>query len=622
MDFLRLTACALLLATPGAIPEPVAAQISSAADGSADALAGLWKAKRRFGPDAGGTLIVQRSGTSYFADMAGRIVPVRAEQGEIGFDLPGDQGTFRGRFDGSSAIRGHWIRPGTPANMSRYASSVVLRAAGRGRWVGEIRPLQDEFTFYLLTRSRPDGSLDAVLRNPERDLGTQIGAERLVREGDTVRLMGRRGSGPERELASGRYDPENRSFTLAFPSRGGTYDFARDGDDSHFYPRGRNPGRYAYRPPPPRGDGWPTGTLAEAGIDRAAIERLVQAIAETPMDSPDAPQIHALLVARHGRLVLEEYFHGYSRDRLHDTRSAAKSLTAVALGAAIRAGAPLSLSSPVYRVMNRGRFPEDVDARKRVMTLEHLLTMSSGFYCDDTDEAAPGNEEVIDNQTEEPDWYRYTLRVPLATAPGEKSVYCSASPNLALGMLGAATGETVLRSFDRYVAGPMGIEPYAWPLDPAGQPYGGGGVRLLPRDFLKLGQLMLNGGTWAGRRILDPGFVAAASAPQYRLRNVAYGYLWWVEDYPYKDRTVRSFSARGAGGQVVVVIPELDLVVATMAGNYISRIQITYTGALVPRFILPAVRERGDDPNAPVAERAFTSPYGASTDGSRISRAD
>src|SRR4029078_10916970 len=133
-------------------------------------------------------------------------------------------------------------------------------------------------------------------------------------------------------------------------------------------------------------------------------------------------------------------------------------------------------------------------------------------------------------------------------------------------------------------------------------------------------QLMLDGGVWDGHRILSGDFVARASAKQYHLRHVFYGYLWWNEDYPYKDRMVRQFSARGAGGQTVVVVPELDLVVATMSGNYISRTQITYTGTLVPRFVLPAVREPGDDLDAPVVERELKSPYAPSEDGSRVGK--
>jgi CubicO group peptidase (beta-lactamase class C family) len=226
----------------------------------------------------------------------------------------------------------------------------------------------------------------------------------------------------------------------------------------------------------------------------------------------------------------------------------------------------------------------------------------------------------MQEQSEEPDWLLFTLRVPLITPPGENSVYCSASPNLALNMAGRAMGESPLDAFDRLVATPMGIDHYAWPLDPAGNPYGGGGMRLRARDFLKFGQLMLNGGTWGGRRILDPGFAAAATAPQYHLRNITYGYLWWIEDLPYRDRQVRSYSARGSGGNLVTVVPELDLVVATMAGNYFSRVQGTFTAGIVPRSILPAVRARGEDPAAPVEERDYTNPYGRSSNGSRVTR--
>jgi len=120
-----------------------------------------------------------------------------------------------------------------------------------------------------------------------------------------------------------------------------------------------------------------------------------------------------------------------------------------------------------------------------------------------------------------------------------------------------------------------------------------------------------------GRRILDAAFVARATAPLYHLRKVTYGYLWWSEAYPYKDRTVPVFRATGAGGQYLTVVPELDLVVAMFGANYASRAQ----GELhnyMPRHILPAVREAGDDPRAPVRSRDFTSPYGASKDGSRV----
>ena len=587
--------------------------IASAA-ASADELEGLWKAKRRFGPDARGLLVIQRTDAAYSAEMVGRIVPVRSEKGELSFDLPNGEGSFRGRLQADGAIAGHWYPPNGMAQNAggRFVSPVRLEPDGPNRWSGQVVPFDDAFTFYLLARKRPDGTIGVFLRNPERDFGAWLGVDRIVRDGDAVKLIGKRPGQEEREAASGIYNADSEVITLFFPNRGGSYDFRREGDDSDFYPRGKSPARYQYRPPLARDDGWPAGSLEEANIDRAGIEKLIQRIVDMPMESVDTPEIHGLLIARHGKLVLEEYFHGQHRDKLHETRSAAKSVTATVVGAAMQAGAPLELSTPVYKIMNGGAFPVDLEPRKRDMTLEHLLTMSSGYFCDDTNPEAPGGEEIMINQEEEPDYYRFTLRVPMASAPGEKAVYCSASPNLALGIVGRATNEFPLDTFDRLLGAPMKIHRYGWPLDPAGHPYGGGSVQFLSRDFMKFGQLMLNGGTWEGRRILSREFVGRASAPLYHLRNITYGYLWWGIDYPYKDRKVQAFYATGAGGQTVTVVPELDLVVATFAGNYSSK-GMAETSHLTPRYILPAVREPGDDPNAPVVFREdWVSPYGRS----------
>jgi CubicO group peptidase (beta-lactamase class C family) len=268
--------------------------------------------------------------------------------------------------------------------------------------------------------------------------------------------------------------------------------------------------------------------------------------------------------------------------------------------------------------MNGGTFPEGLEPRKRAMTLEHLLTMSSGYFCDDTNPEAPGGEEVMLEQQEEPDYYRFTLKAPMAFEPGQHAIYCSASPNLALGMVSRATGESPMATFDRLLGEPMKIRRYGWLLDPAGNPYGGGSVNLLPRDFLKIGQLMLNGGTWEGRRLLSRAFVERASAPLYHLRNVQYGYQWWNIEYPYKNRTLRAFYAGGAGGQGVMVVPEFELVIGTFAANYADRVSLHIQQEYAPRYILPAVREKGDDPKAPVVWTEFTTKYGRSAINGRV----
>ncbi|HKE43204.1 MAG TPA: serine hydrolase [Steroidobacteraceae bacterium] len=599
--------CALLLAVLIA-----STPVARAETGTSDELVGLWKAQRWYGPYARGPLLLQKTAAGWSADFNGSRWPVRATGKELQFELSDEQGSFRGQLRPDGRIAGHWTSPNSLTNGSKYASPLLLERSGLDLWRGDVEPRNDQFTLYLMLQKRADGSIGAFLRNPERNIGVFYDLDRLERTGSDVRLIGHRlGSKKEETLLSGTYDAEQKILSIGFNSRGGTYDFRPDTDDSYFYPRGKNPGRYAYQVPPARNDAWPTATLEDVGIDRPAIERFIQVLLDMPMDTVHAPEVEGILVARHGKLVLEEYFHGEHRDKFHETRSAAKSLTATMVGAVMEAGAPLALSTPVYQVMYAGQeLPADLDPRKRAMTLENLLSMSSGYFCDDNNPQAPGNEDSMLDQSEEPDYYRYTLRVPMDSAPGEKTVYCSINPNLALGVVNRATGESVLDTFDRLLGTPLRIATYAWPLDPAGHPYGGGGAQFLPRDFMKLGQLMLNDGTWQGRRILGKDFVKRASAPARELNNIQYGYLWWSIQYPYKNRTVRAFFAGGNGGQAVMVLPELDLVIATYGGNYADRVSLRIQQDFVPNYVLPAVREAGDDPNRPVVQGAFTTPYG------------
>ncbi|HEX5041402.1 MAG TPA: serine hydrolase [Candidatus Polarisedimenticolaceae bacterium] len=582
--------------------------LPSATAAAAEDLSGLWRAQRGPGAMEHARLLVTRSEEGYRADILGSSVAMEVHGNALTFTLPGDRGAFHGRLE-SGGIVGHWLHAGA-------AYPVRLSAQGPGRWSGRVTTGVDQHTFFLLLRPDGPSAWSAVLRNPERDFGSLWGVSKLVPTSGGVALLGQLG-GKETVVGEGSFDAARDRITLSLAGRG-AFEFSREGDESPFYARGRQPQKYGYRAPPALDDGWPTSSLAAAEIDQPAVERAIQGILETPMDSADAPQYHAVLVARHGKLVLEEYFHGAHRDRLHNIRSAGKSVTSILVGAVMQAGAPLRLTSPVYQVMHDGAFPRDLDAGKRGMTLEHLLTMSSGYFCDDADAQAPGNEDRIwDAQEEHPDFYRFTLQLPLASPPGAKAVYCSMQANLALGMVGRAAKDSPLHLFDRLIARPMQLGTYAWPLDPAGNPYGGGGLNLLARDFLKFGQLMLDGGVWKGRRILSRDFAHRSLASHYRLRRIAYGYLWWIEDLPYKDRTVRAFLALGNGGNNIVGIPELDLVVAIYGANYGSRT----TGRIreiVPRAILPAVREPGDDRNAPVVEHAYTNPYGRSDDGGPV----
>ena len=562
------------------------------AQGSPAQLAGLWEAKLRFGPDIRGPLILEHAAGAWRAEIAGRNAEAHVAGDTITFELPDSGGGFRGRLlAGRGRIVGHWIQATTVTNGSRFASPMTLKRAGTAeRWRGDVDPLADEFTMYLKVEPKPDGSMRAFLENPERNIGRFTRVAALQRVGDVVHLLGAPANG---QAGSVLAEGVLRDDVLSIPLRGGTYDFRRvaPNEASDFYPRGR-PGvgaAYRYHAPIALDDGWTVGTPEQVGLSRAALETLVRTIIDAPIDSVSSLETHGVLIARHGRLVLEEYFHGEYRDKPHDTRSAAKSLTATLLGAAIQAGVPLTERSLVYQVMNGGTLANDLDPRKRALNVEHLLTQSSGLDCDDADPSSPGNEDVVAEQTAEPDWWKVTLALKMIRDPGERAVYCSVQPNLVGGVLRKAAGRPLPELFHDLVAEPLEIRRYWMNLTPTGEAYMGGGVRFLPRDFMKLGQLMMNGGTWHGRRIVSAEWAKRATSPLIEFGSQRYGYLWWVMEYPYKGRTIQAFYAGGNGGQVVMGIPALDIVVAFYGGNYSDRVGFQVQQRLVPDYVLPAV---------------------------------
>ena len=242
--------------------------------------------------------------------------------------------------------------------------------------------------------------------------------------------------------------------------------------------------------------------------------------------------------------------------------------------------------------MNGGTFPDKIEPRKRLITLEHLLSMTSGIDCDDNDDKSPGNESAVIDQADEPDYYRLILRLGTIREPGEKAVYCSINPHLAGGVLKKASGRSLPDLFSELVALPLGIDSYYLPLTPTRDVYMGGGVRLTARAFAKIGQLYLDSGVWKGKRVLDASYVRQASTPRLATGEMRYGLAWWVADYPFRGETIEGYFAAGNGGNIVMVIPKLDMVVTFYSANYQDAATFIPQRRYIPDFILPAVTAR------------------------------
>jgi CubicO group peptidase (beta-lactamase class C family) len=568
------------------VPLLLGAAAPGPAHPSSDAtgLVGLWGDDAVLGPRVRGELTLVRRERSWTARIGGFEVEAEVAGEHVDFALPDGAGRLRAQVaaDGES-IRGFWIQPGGEGQP--YATPVTLHRIGSAAWRGRVLPLEERFSLYLLIRDDGAGGLRGAFHDPERNWRGGAPWFRVVPKGDRIELVD-----PETGKVhfAPPFDPERRSITM---------DFGRPlllrplslASAVGFVPRTTVGPGWSYREPLAEDDGWPTASASEVGMDPTLLQAGVENILRSDPTLDSGPRIHSLLVARHGKLVLEEYFYGATGSRPHDLRSASKSLTSLMAGIAMDHGAAFTMATHVLDL-----FPEEedgpVDPRKTRITVGQLLSHTSGLACDDNDESSPGNEDTMQSQSR--DWYRYALSLPVIHDPGSTYSYCSAGINLVGGVI-ARTAESWLPDFfQRFVAAPMGIERYGINLMPTGEAYAAGGMYLRSRDLLKVGQVMLDGGVWRGRRIVSEGWVDDSTAPRIEVPGSGSdGYGWHRHRLRAGDRTFDEIEASGNGGQFLIVVPQLDLAVVITAGNYGQYpVWRNFRDDFVPRYVLAAAR--------------------------------
>jgi CubicO group peptidase (beta-lactamase class C family) len=532
---------------------------------------GLWSVDTTFGPAARGELVIRRASPAWVAEIAGRQALFQPAGDSIRFVLPDSTGRFRGTLAHGS-IAGFWIQPAGVTTGQSWASPLALRAAGAGQWRGTVVPLADRLRLYLSIAGNADGSVTGVFRNPESNwLGTWYSFT-VTRAGDSLLFDIPAGRNRRAMHVGARYDSAAATIALRFPiiDRVVLLHPQDSASATGLFLRLPRRDRYVYRPPPVLADGWRTSRAASVGIDEAVLARLVQQIADTDPHAIRAPLIHSLLIARHGRLVLEEYFAGYDRATPHDTRSGGKTFAGVMVGAVHL--------DPQTRV-------------KDSVTVAHLLTHTSGLACDDNDDNSPGNEDNMQAQTAQPDWWQYILGQPQVHPPGAVYAYCSGGMNLVGYALHRASGEWIPELFDRTVARPLGFGRYYYNLMPTLDGYLGGGVHVLPRDLLKLGVAYLDGGVWNGRRVVDSSWVRRSTTSQVAPGVGRDGYAWHLFPIKVGEREYAEYEANGNGGQFLIVVPELDLAVVFTGGNYTDGgVWWRWRQDIVGGVIIPAIR--------------------------------
>jgi len=584
----------------------------AAAEEAASELEGLWVVERTYAPVARGTLEVRRDNDRWSGAIAGLQAEATNADGAVHLSF-GQHGAFRGVLR-RGELQGVWIQPSgraegrddPTATSQSFAAPIELARAGRNVWRGAVRPLDGRFTLYLRISRDNEGRLVGAFRNHEINSRGGASLFHLTEAEDSLTFTAPLAGGEEvRHTAMRLREPDR--IRIFWPDVGSDLELRRAGaaDAVNYRPRPNGAPAYVYRQPEALRDGWRTARAASVQLDEAALTQLVQSIMDGDPAARRPNLIHSVLVAHRGRLVLEEYFHGYTRDTPHDIRSAGKTFASIMLGAAMESGAPITPETRVYELMAPlGPF-ENADPRRDHMTIAHLLTHTAGLACNDNDDASPGNEGQLWSQ-ENPNFWHYTLNLPQVHEPGARYAYCSANLNLVGGALRQATGESLPELFDRTIARPLAFGPYYWNVMPNGEGYLGGGAYLRPRDLLKVGQMYLDGGVWRGRRIVSREWVERSTSPRIEISPATTGlgeeefqnfyasgvdgYAWHRYGVRVGDRVVEEYEANGNGGQLLIVVPEYELVVVFTGANYMQGgIWTRWRDQFVGGLIIPAI---------------------------------
>lgn len=347
--------------------------------------------------------------------------------------------------------------------------------------------------------------------------------------------------------------------------------------------RARPPGapeRYAYRAPRSANDGLSVRALAPETTQQGGLTALTQAIYDEELANLDS-----FLLYRDGALVFEEYFHEYDASTPHQLRSATKTLMALLVGAALERGAIASLDAPVLPYFADYADLANVDDRKRSITIRHLLTMQSGFACNDWDQESPGNEGAM---VRTDDWARFILDLPMEHEPGAHGSYCSGNVILAGRIVEQATGRPLRAFADEVLFGPLGIERYEWGFRPD-QSNAENFVQawMRPRDMLKVGVMILDGGAWRGRQIIAPDYIGELTRAHSVIDDAPYGYFYWRRYINLPSGRFETPQASGNGGQKIIVLDEYDAVIVMTGGAYN---QDSRSNEILARYVIPGLR--------------------------------
>nr|WP_298690300.1 serine hydrolase [uncultured Dongia sp.] len=340
---------------------------------------------------------------------------------------------------------------------------------------------------------------------------------------------------------------------------------------------------------------WQAIALNEADFDTTLGDRLDAGFAAGSFKG-----LHAVLVVRHGKLAFERYYAGpderwgqplgkiaFTGDTVHDLRSVSKSIVGLAYGIALAEGKVPPLDTPLLDL-----FPQyadlAADPARRKITIEHALTMTMGTDWDeDIPYSDPRNSEIMMEAA--PDRYRFILERPIVAEAGERWTYNGGATALLGHLIARGTGQALdVYAWEKLMT-PLGITAGEWVKGTNGEPAAASGLRLAPRDLARIGQMLVQGGTWQGHTLVPADWLKASFTSHAEIGDgLTYGYQWWLGTrMGTSDNWAAGF---GNGGQRLIVMPDIDLAIIILAGNYSQPGHWELPMTLMRDHIMPAFK--------------------------------
>ena len=319
---------------------------------------------------------------------------------------------------------------------------------------------------------------------------------------------------------------------------------------------------------------WKTRKAERMGMDSRLLEKGIDEFKKNRA-------AHSLLVARRGKIVVEEYFTGTNENTSYEIASAAKSFMSALAGIAISEGLIESVEQPVSELLP-DLFTDPDDPRIMNLTVRHLLTMRGGLFWEPV---APLDEVNSYN-----DFVYSLLHRELEFNPGARFMYSTGLVHLMSAIITSRSGQDLYAWSYEKLFRPLGICPDIWGIDGDGNRTGGWYMYFTPKEMLTFGQLFLQDGEWEGKQLVPKEWVRESTTRRAGTLpgGDAYGYWWWRSQYGGYP----AFSARGSGGQTIAVIPYLKMVVVTTFDHrYQGRHPHTNPTKFIEDYIVRSVKD-------------------------------